>query len=208
MTHQKLIQELKDENYLETPSIIQAFEKVDRKDFVPKDQEEYAYLNSALPIGHKQTISQPLVVAFMLELLEPKRGEKILDIGSGSGWQTALLAHIVEKDGKIIAIERIPELAQNAKANLADYPKLLKRIEMLDGDASKGFEQNAPYDKIISVASARKIPNEWKEQLKIGGHIVAPVRESIIRLEKTSADKFKKKEFYGFAFVPLISKQH
>ena len=79
---------------------------------------------------------------------------------------------------------------------------------MLDGDASKGFEQNAPYDKIISVASARKIPNEWKEQLKIGGHIVAPVRESIIRLEKTSADKFKKKEFYGFAFVPLISKQH
>ena len=206
MTHEKLIQELKDENYLKTPSIIQAFEKVNRKNFVPEDQEEYAYLNSALPIGHKQTISQPLVVAFMLELLEPKRGEKILDIGSGSGWQTALLAHIVGKDGKVIAIERLPELVQSAKANLANYPKLLERIEMLDGNASKGFEQNAPYDKIIAAASAKKIPNEWKEQLKIGGQIVAPVRESIIRLEKTSADKFEKKEFYGFAFVPLISK--
>ncbi|MDP2703716.1 MAG: protein-L-isoaspartate(D-aspartate) O-methyltransferase [bacterium] len=206
MTKAKLLQSLIRDGYLKTPSVTQAFERIDRKKFVRESEKEYAYLNSALPIGHEQTISQPLVVAFMLELLEPKKGEKILEIGSGSGWQTALLADIVGTKGKITAIERIPELTQEAKKHLARYPRLKTRFEMLDGDASKGYEPNAPYDKIIAAASTKKLPKEWKDQLKIGGYIVAPVRESIVRLEKKGANEFEKKEFYGFVFVPLISK--
>lgn len=205
-SRQKLLQSLIRDGYLKTPNIIQAFERIDRKKFVRESEKEYAYMNSALPIGHEQTISQPLVVAFMLELLEPKKGEKILEIGSGSGWQTALLSDIVGNKGKITAIERIPELVEDAKKHLARYPRLKTRFEMLEGDASKGYEPNAPYDKIIAAASADKLPKEWKDQLKIGGIIVAPVRESIIRLEKKGANEFEKKEFYGFVFVPLISK--
>ncbi len=205
-SRQKLLQSLIRDGYLKTPNIIQAFERIDRKKFVRESEKEYAYMNSALPIGHEQTISQPLVVAFMLELLEPKKGEKMLESGSGSGWQTALLSDIVGNKGKITAIERIPELVEDAKKHLARYPRLKTRFEMLEGDASKGYEPNAPYDKIIAAASADKLPKEWKDQLKIGGIIVAPVRESIIRLEKKGANEFEKKEFYGFVFVPLISK--
>ena len=90
-----LIKELMAEGILKTPSIIEAFEKVDRKDFVPEELKDKAYLNTPLPIGYGQTISQPLTVAFMLELLQPQAGDKVLEIGSGSGWQTALLAHMV-----------------------------------------------------------------------------------------------------------------
>lgn len=206
MTQTKLLQSLVRDGYLKTQNIIKAFERIDRKNFVRESEKEYAYLNSALPIGYEQTISQPLVVAFMLELLEPKKGEKVLEIGSGSGWQTALLADIVGGKGKITAIERIPELVLDAKKHLARYPRLKQRFEMLEGDASRGYSTNAPYDKIIAAASANKIPNEWKDQLKIGGFIVASVRESIVRLEKKGANEFEKKEFYGFVFVPLISK--
>lgn len=206
MTKQKLLQSLIQDGYLKTQNIIKAFERIDRKNFVRESEKEYAYLNSALPIGRGQTISQPLVVAFMLELLEPKKGEKILEIGSGSGWQTALLADIIGNKGKITAIERIPKLVEEAKKHLARYPRLKTRFEMLEGDASKGHQPNAPYDKIIAAASADKLPKEWKDQLKIGGYIVAPIRESIVRLEKKGANEFEKKEFYGFVFVPLISK--
>lgn len=206
MTKQKLLQSLIHDGYLKTQNIIKAFERIDRKNFIRESEKEYAYLNSALPIGEGQTISQPLVVAFMLELLEPKKNEKILEIGSGSGWQTALLSDIIGSKGKITAIERIPELVLDAKKHLARYPRLKTRFEMLEGDASKGYQPNAPYDKIIAAASADKLPKEWKDQLKIGGYIVAPVRESIVRLEKKGVNEFEKKEFYGFVFVPLISK--
>ena len=204
--YEKLISDLVNRGYLKTPDIINAFREVDRGDFVPGDIKSAAYLNQALPIGRNQTISQPLVVAFMLELLEPVAGEKILDIGLGSGWQAAILAQIVGRNGRIVALERIPELFEFAKKNLAKrkfVKKGLVRPFLCDG--SLGFEKEAPFDKIVAAASARKIPRAWKEQLKVGGVIVAPVGESIIRLEKVGARKFEKKEFYGFSFVPLIT---
>src|SRR3990167_725228 len=114
MTREDLINELIKDGYLKTPAIIEAFKRIDRKDFVPEEMKEMAYENTALPIGEKQTISQPLVVAFMLELLELKSGEKILEIGTGSGWNTALMAKIAGEKGKIISIERIKELNQFA----------------------------------------------------------------------------------------------
>ena len=191
-----------EDGYLKTPALIEAFRKVDRADFVHKDFKEYAYLNQPLPIGSDQTISQPLTVAFMLELLEPRAGEKIMDIGAGSGWQAALLAQIVGENGKIIAIERIPEIKAFAEANLNKYP--FKNINLVLGDGSKGFSEEAPYDKIIAAATAREISPAWQEQLKIGGRIVAPVKESIVVLDKVDQSHFVKKEYFGFDFVPLV----
>lgn len=205
MTKDKLLDELIREGYLKTPSIIEAFQKIDRADFVPADFKDSAYLNVPLLIGQGQTISQPLTVAFMLELLEPKEGEKILDIGTGSGWQAALLAEIVGERGKIITIERIPELVNMAGENLAKYNFCEKGIvKLIQGNGVRGYKEEAPYDKIIAAAAALKIPYAWKKQLKIGGKIVAPVRQSIILLEKTERDHFSKKEYFGFSFVPLV----
>jgi protein-L-isoaspartate(D-aspartate) O-methyltransferase len=147
----------------------------------------------------------------MMELLEPKIGERILDIGAGSGWQTALLADIVDDKGssalpRVVGIERIHELAEMAKKNINSY-KLIKSgaVEIVEADGTKGYEQYAPYDKIVAAAAGEEIPEAWKTQLKIGGKIVAPVEQSIVMLEKTSKDDFIKKEYHGFSFVPLVS---
>src|SRR3990170_6021596 len=129
MTKADLIQELIETGYLKTPRIIDAFQNIDRVDFVPEPFKGEAYENYPLSIGFGQTISQPLTVAFMLELLQPKEGEKILDVGAGSGWLSALLAYIVGNPlrqpanggGKIIGIERIPELKEMAEKNISKY---------------------------------------------------------------------------------------
>jgi len=175
---------------------------------LPEDIKNLADVNEALPIGQGQTISQPLVVAFMIEQLEPRPGEKILDIGSGSGWMTALLAYIVGTEGKIISIELIPELKEFGEQNVAKYNFIEKGIvKVICEDGSKGYIKEAPFDKILASASAEKTPQPWKEQLKIGGKIVAPIKSSIWLLEKISDKEFKKTEYPGFAFVPLISNQ-
>src|SRR3989338_2387971 len=191
--------------YLETPRIIEAFKSIDRKDFIPQDLLDSAYVDEPLPIGFGQTISQPLTVAFMLEHLSPERGEKILDVGAGSGWQSALLAEVVGDKGKVISIERIPELVEMAKENIAKYNFIGKNIvEVIEGDGSEGCEKFATYDKIIAAASARELPPVWKEQLKVGGKIVAPVEHSVIVVNKVSDNKFDTKEYFGFSFVPLV----
>lgn len=203
---EKLIRELIDEGYLKTPAIIEAFRKIDRADFVSAELKDQAYGNYPLPIGAGQTISQPLTVAFMLELFEPKAGEKILDIGSGSGWQTALLAQIVGDGGKVIAVERIPELKKMTEENVSKYNFAAKGVvTAVEADGSKGYETEAPFDKIIAAAAAGTIPPAWKEQVKIGGKIVAPVKNSVVVLEKTGPDEFIEKEYFGFSFVPLIA---
>jgi len=205
LTQDKLIKELVRDGYLKSPSIIEAFKKINRADFVPESEGEMAYYNIPLPIGYNQTISQPLTVAFTLELLEPKKGEKILDIGAGSGWQTALLSELVGEEGKVIAIERIPELKNMAEKNVGKYGFAKKGIaEIILGDGSKGYPEEAPYDKIVAAAYVKKIPACWKEQLKIGGRIVAPVGEQMTVLDKTGPDKFEQKQYFAFLFVPLI----
>lgn len=202
-----LIKNLIEEGWLKTSEIIKAFEKIKRIDFLPEDIKQFAEKNSAFSIGYNQTISQPLTVAFMLELLKPKKGEKILDIGSGSGWTTALLSEIVGEKGKVIAIDVIPELIKFGKENVSKYNFIQKGIaKFLCVDGSKGYEKEAPYDKILVSASVEnKIPNSWKNQLKIGGNIVAPINNSIWIFSKEDEGKFRKKEYPGFVFVPLVS---
>jgi len=205
-TKESLIKDLVKEGYLKTPVLIEAFGKIDRADFVPEKLKNEAYLNQPLPIGFNQTISQPLTVAFMLELLEPKPDEKILDVGAGSGWVSALLAQIVGEKGKVIAFERIPELCEFGRKNIAKYNFIEKGIvEFFCGDASKGYSKEAPYDRIIAGAAAEEVPPAWKEELKIGGRLVMPVGHNIVVLDKIGPAEFDKKEFFGFSFVPLIN---
>lgn len=204
-TNEELVDDLIRGGYLKSPTLIEAFREVDRADFVPEEFKEEAYVNAPLPIGEGQTISQPLTVAFMLEHLLPQSGERILDVGAGSGWQAALLAYVVGKKGKVIGIERIEALRKIAVTNLAKYQELKKRIAIFLNDGVKGYEEGAPYDKIIAAAAAEEIPAAWKEQLKVGGIIVAPVGASVVVMKKVTAEEFETREYYGFSFVPLIS---
>jgi len=197
-----LINQLIQEGYLKTPRIIEAFRKIKREDFVPESLKNEADINAPLPIGYGATISQPLTVAFMMELLQPESGDKILDIGAGSGWQTAMLCHVVGDKGFVYAIERIPELMEFGKRNADKYK--FQNVKFICTDGTKGLEKEAPFDKIIAAASAEDIPIAWKEQLKIGGRLVTPVKSSIWLLVKKSQDQFEEQEFPGFAFVPLI----
>jgi protein-L-isoaspartate(D-aspartate) O-methyltransferase len=202
-----LIDDLIEQGWLKTERYIEAFRKIKRVDFLPPEIKGLAELNEALSIGYGQTISQPLVVAFMIEKLQPQTGDKILDIGSGSGWTTALLSQIVQPEGKVIAVEIVPELKKNGERNVKKYNFIEKGIaEFVCADGTKGFLKEAPYDKILVSASADAVPQEWQEQLKVGGRIVTPIGNSIWLLVKESEEEFREMEFPGFVFVPLISK--
>lgn len=201
----KLINDLIQQGYLKSDLIIDAFSKIHRIDFVPTDLEMAATADMALPIGSGQTISQPLTVAFMLELLEPKPGQNILDVGSGSGWTVALLSQIVGEKGKITGVEIMPGLYQKGKENIDKYGFVkIGTAEMYCEDGKRGFAKNAPYDRILVSAAANEVPMPLKEQLKVGGKMVIPINEGIRFLEKKGESEFYEKDYPGFAFVPLV----
>ena len=205
-----LINDLIKEGYLKTPEIIDAFKKIKRKDFLLPMDEDKAEINAPLPIGYEQTISQPLTVAFMLEALHPQKGDKILDVGSGSGWTVALLSQIVGEHGKVYGIERIPELKEFAEKNILKYNFIKKGItRVVCGDGYKGLPKLKPFDKISVAAAAEEIPAELLKQLKIGGRLVIPIgrqyeSQDIVVVDKIGEDKFEEKRFHGFVFVPLV----
>ena len=188
---------------LKNPRLVEAFRAVDRKNFLPDYSDEEAYGDHPLSIGEGQTISQPWTVAFMLELLSPSPGDNIMEIGYGSGWQTALLA---AAGANLYAIERVPELCKWGKNNVE---KFFNPVKFFCQDGSLGLPEIAEriggFDKIIVAASGRELPPAWKDQLKAGGKIIAPVGQSIFEFIKKSDETFEEIEHPGFAFVPLVS---
>ena len=204
-----LISELIREGYLKTDSVIDAFSEIDRVEFLPQDLEREAHANVALPIGYGQTISQPATVAIMLELLDLKKGQNVLDIGLGSGWTTALLCYIVGRQGRVTAVERNKELLKWGKSNVDKYDYLRNGeegvAEFYLADGSKGFKKNAPYDRILVSASAETVPQALKKQLDTGGKMVIPIKNSLWYLEKNDRENFSQKEYPGFTFVPLVT---
>jgi len=207
MSKDELMKHLADESKVfNNPAIKEAFEAIDRQDFVTDDYKVEAYEDYPLPTMGGQTISQPTTVAFMLELLDPKPGNTVLDIGSGSGWTTALLGHLVGKEGKVIGLEIKPELVELGQENIKKY-KNLSNIEIKQADKETGYYRNAPYDRILAGAAFTKseIPLELMLQLVNGGIMVVPVGDSIIKYEKVDDDQFYETKYPGFAFVPYMS---
>lgn len=190
---------------IEDENLLQAMLRVEREKFIPSGVRQHAYKDIALPIGNGQTISQPYTIAIMTQALQVKRGDKILEIGTGSGYQAAIL---FEMGAKVYSIER----------NMDIYNEVLKRFEKLGirvhckcGDGSMGWEAYAPFDKIIVTAGAPSIPSALKKQIAINGRMVIPVgsmnSQTMQVVTKTSTDEFEIEEIPQFAFVPLIGKE-
>jgi protein-L-isoaspartate(D-aspartate) O-methyltransferase len=201
-TKAELIEHLANESkVLDNPLIRKAFLVVDRADFVEEDYKCEAYEDYAIPIGYDQTISQPTTVAFMLELLDPKEGNKVLDIGSGSGWTTALLSKIVGESGEVTGVEIIPELVAIGKKNIEKYENTNIKIEQVK--AGKVGKPGKTFDRILVSASTEELPDDLLLQLSENGILVIPIKDSIWRIKKLSDGEFDSKEYPGFIFVSL-----
>ena len=197
-----LVDEMIFSNILKSPKIIDAFRAIDRKYFVPYTVEEHAYVDIPLSIGNSQTISQPSTVAFMLEHLDVQNGDTVLDIGSGSGWTTALLCHLAGEKGSVTGLERVEALVEQGKVNLSKIHTYTHcRIKRAGGILGLPGRQ---FDKILVSASAEEIPEVLFLQLKVGGTLVVPIDKSIFNFKKLAETDVVKEDFYGFVFVPLI----
>ena len=200
--NKQLIKSLIESGVLKSEKVKRAFQDIDRIDFVIEEYKDLAYFDIALPIGFKQTISQPYTVAFMLELLDVKEGQEVLDIGTGSGWTTALLSKIVGQEGFVEGKEVIEDLVRVGRDNLAKYKIKNARIttarEGVLGIPGKKF------DRILVSASTNEFPKELLKQIRTGGVIVLPIDESIVKISKKGEESITKEEYYGFSFVSLV----
>jgi protein-L-isoaspartate(D-aspartate) O-methyltransferase len=203
---EELIVSMEQNGFLKNPLLKRAFFAVDRINFVLPRYRSQSYENRPLPIDKDQTISQPQTVAFMLELLDPLPGYKILDVGSGSGWTSALLAEIITCTGQVYAIERIKSIKEFGENNAKK--RGYTNIFFLEGNGALGWPDYAPFDRILVNAAAQDVPNPLKDQLKQGGKLVIPLKDnthtSICLLEKKTEEEFKEQLFPGFSFVPFI----
>ncbi len=200
-----LLDELKSQG-ITNKDVLKALQDIPRHLFVPKELEEEAYENYPLDIGHRQTISQPYTTALMIQALELKYEDKVLEIGTGSGWSTALLGYIAEK---VYSVETIKELSKFAKKNIEKIK--LKNIEIIDGDGSKGLSKHRPYNKIIVNAACSQVPQVLLKQLKDNGILICPIgslyEQDLIKITKIK-NKLKQENLGGFIFVPLVSDEY
>jgi protein-L-isoaspartate(D-aspartate) O-methyltransferase len=176
--------------------------KTKREGFLPSDMADQSGLDSPLPIGFGQTNSQPTTVKLLLEWLEVEPGNKILDVGSGSGWTTALLSRLTGPKGKVYAVEVVPQLVDFGRANC-------KRLGITNAEFHKagkqlGLPRYAPYDRILVSAAAREVPQQLTGQLVPGGKMIIPVGYDVLEIEKTKDSRLDVIPHGGFAFVPLI----
>jgi protein-L-isoaspartate(D-aspartate) O-methyltransferase len=201
-TNKQLIDHLIRAGVLRSSSLIDAFEHCDRILFVPEELRAEAYGDYPLQIGARQTISQPYTVAIMLEMLHPESGDNVLDIGSGSGWTTALLASAVGDEGFVEGLERIPALVEYGRSSLQKAH--IRNASITVVNPSVLGKPGHTYERILVSASADKMPVSLFDQLKAGGVLVIPVANSIWRISKDNNGKIDLYELPGFRFVPLI----
>ncbi len=207
MGMKEVIERLIKEGYIKSDRVIKALLKVPREEFVPEHLKKYAYVDTPLEIGYGQTISAIHMVGLMCELLDLKPGMKVLEVGTGSGYHAAVVAEIVGKDGLVVSIERIPELAERAKKTLKKLG--YDNVIVVVGDGTLGYPELAPYDRIYVTAAGPKIPKPLIEQLKNGGKLVMPIGkyfQELIVAEKIG-DEIKIKKYGPVSFVPLIGKE-
>ena len=189
------------------PAVLHAMRTVPRECFVAEYQQDQAYDDGPLPIGEGQTISQPYVVALMTEAVEPRPGDRALEVGTGSGYAAAVLATIV---AEVYTIERLGRLAQKARQRLASLG--YHNVHVLEGDGTLGWPEHAPYDAIIVTAGGPRVPAPLLEQLAIGGRLIMPVGSAhrfqhLERVTRTAIDRYEHEDLEDVAFVPLIGKE-
>lgn len=197
-----LVEELKNKG-INDENVLNAINTVPRHVFLDSSFLDFAYQDKAFPIGSGQTISQPFTVAFQTSLLEIKKNMKVLEIGTGSGYQACVLA---EMGAKVFSIERQRKLYTKTKAFLSEFPY---RIKMFLGDGNKGLSTYGPFDRIIITAAAPEIPQNLIDQLKIGGIMVIPLSENethqtMLRLTKQEDGSMKRETYGDFRFVPML----
>lgn len=180
--------------------VLKAMRKTPRHEFVPEDMKRYAYMDNPQPIGEKQTISQPYIVALMTELLELKGGEKVLEIGTGSGYQAAVLAEIA---GEVYTIEIIESLAKSAEERLQRMG--YENVTVKWGDGYQGWEEHAPFDHVIVTAAPDHVPQPLVDQLKVGGTMVIPVGDYFqeLKLLTKTESGVEEKSIIPVRFVPM-----
>jgi len=202
-----MVERLRALGHIRSEEVFNAMLAVPRDLFVPKELSSHAYEDRPLPIGMKQTISAPHMVAMMCELLELERDSRVLEIGAGSGYHACVIAEIAVK-GQVFSIEKIDGLSEMARENLKAAG--CERVEVVVGDGTAGYEKEAPYDRILVTAGAPEVPPSLVEQLKAGGRLVIPVGsrylQDLILIEKPEANRIERHNLGGCAFVPLIGK--
>ena len=184
--------------------VMAALQKVPRHAFVPDQLQDSAYINDPLPIGYGQTISQPYIVAVMTDLIRPQADDVLLEVGTGSGYQAAILAELVQQ---VYSIEMVDELAEAARERLRNLG--YRNVEVRSGNGHFGWPEHAPYDAIAVTAAATEIPHRLIEQLKPGGRLVMPVGaryfgQELVLVHKDEQGRIEKKSGLPVAFVPLI----
>ena len=188
-------------------AVLGALRKVPREAFLPERLREFAYEDSPLPIAAGQTISQPYIVALMTEALDLQGGERVLEIGTGSGYAAAVLAKIA---GEVYTVERIGELAEKAASTLEALG--YHNVHVIHADGTLGWAAAAPYDAIIVAAGGPEVPQSLKGQLKVGGRLVIPVgtdprAQELVRVTRVSNEEFKSEDIADVRFVPLVGKE-
>jgi protein-L-isoaspartate(D-aspartate) O-methyltransferase len=187
--------------------VLDAMRVVPREAFVPQHLREYAYEDAPLPIGEEQTISQPYIVALMTDAMALKGGETVLEIGTGSGYAAAVLAHIAQE---VFTVERIAKLAETAAALLSDLG--YHNVHVRQGDGTRGWPDHAPYDAIVVTAGGPEVPESLRSQLKIGGRLVIPVGaeqriQQLVRVTRISTEHYDTDNIADVRFVPLLGEE-
>ena len=202
MNKQELLKRLNGKNF--SKPVLNAFAKTEREKFIPYRLRGSAYQDGALPIGEGQTNSQPSTIAIMLDLLDLKKGQKVLEVGSGSGYVLALLSEIVGKGGRVYGIELIPKLYKKSQETLEDY----KNVKIYRKNGTQGLKEKEPFDRIIISAAVHQVPRTILNQLKDGGILVAPqgsrFEQELIVIQKEGPDFRVINRIPGFVFVPFI----